>query len=90
MYTVDHTNKFAKDYKICKKRGYIMPLLDKVILLLEENGELPAKYKSHKLSGDYKDNWECHILSDWLLLWLKNSITRQIVLVRTGTHSDLF
>ncbi len=49
---------------------------------------LPEKYSLHKLSGKYKNYWECHIEPDWLLIfYLDNEVLR---LERTGTHSDLF
>ena len=59
-------------------------------MLLEQKSILPAKYKSHKLTGDYKGFWECHIQPDWLLIWLQDDTEKTITLARTGTHSDLF
>jgi mRNA interferase YafQ len=90
MYSLNTTNQFEKDYKLCKKRGYKMELLNSIFLLLEEKGSLPAKYKPHKLTGNYKGFWECHIQPDWLLIWLQNESTKTITFTRTGTHSDLF
>ncbi|WP_197739831.1 type II toxin-antitoxin system mRNA interferase toxin, RelE/StbE family [Pedobacter sp. BS3] len=51
---------------------------------------LDRKYKVHKLSGNYKDNWECHIKSDLLIIWIEISNDNTIKLVRLGSHSDLF
>ena len=90
MYSLNTTNQFEKDYKLCKKRGYQMELLNSIFLLLEEKGTLPAKFKPHKLTGNYKGFWECHVQPDWLLIWLQNDKTKTITLTRTGTHSDLF
>ncbi len=67
----------------------MQPLKD-VIELLEENGEIPDKYKTHKLIGNYKGCLECHIKFDWLLIWLQNDTNKEIELYRTGTHTDLF
>jgi mRNA interferase YafQ len=64
--------------------------LKDVIRRLAETGTLPKKFLPHKLSGQYKDNWECHIEPDWLLIWNIDDQTNEIWLVRTGTHSDLF
>ncbi|MBO4908018.1 MAG: type II toxin-antitoxin system YafQ family toxin [Lachnospiraceae bacterium] len=33
---------------------------------------------------------ECHIQSDWLLIYTKNEDEIILVASRTGTHSDLF
>ncbi|MCB9033489.1 MAG: type II toxin-antitoxin system YafQ family toxin [Chitinophagales bacterium] len=90
MYQINSTNQFEKDVKLCKKRGYKMELLLQTILILEEKGKLPATYKPHKLTGNYKGFWECHIKPDWLLIWLQNDKEKQITLTRTGTHADLF
>ena len=76
--------------KLCKKRGYDLSLLQIVIDLLLVDGKLPNQYKPHKLSGDYKDCWECHIKPDWLLVWKQNDTELILLLLDTGTHSDLF
>ena len=90
MYEILTTNKFKKDYNLCHKRGCTMELFEDVYCQLQSVGKLPRKYKPHKLSGNYSNKWECHIRPDWLLLWEQNDVTQQIVLLRTGTHSDLF
>ena len=73
-----------------KKRNYNLNLLKEVIDLLQIDGKLPIKYKSHKLSGDYADCWECHIKADWLLVWKQNDDELTLLFTNTGTHSDLF
>ncbi len=90
MYQVNTTNRFNKDLKKCKKRGYDINLLNSVIKKLVKDGKLPKKYKPHKLSGNYKNCWECHIKSDWLLVWQQNDCDLVLILMNTGTHSDLF
>ena len=90
MYSLTTTNRFNKSLKLCKKRGYDLSLLQIVIDLLLVDGKLPNQYKPHKLSGDYKDCWECHIKPDWLLVWKQNDTELILLLLDTGTHSDLF
>ena len=87
-FNLDFTNRFKKDVKLCLKRNYNISLLEVVLLELREKGELPLKYKPHLLSGNKDGLWECHIKSNWLMTWYFDKNT--IVLVRTGTHSDLF
>jgi len=36
---------------------------------LRKDQKLPASCRPHKLSGNYKDYWECHIAPDWLLIY---------------------
>ncbi|MBM9538534.1 type II toxin-antitoxin system YafQ family toxin [Desulfobulbus alkaliphilus] len=45
-------------------------------------------HRDHKLIGNWKGRRECHIESDWLLIYVVES--SRIVFERTGTHSDLF
>ncbi|MBW6482071.1 MAG: type II toxin-antitoxin system YafQ family toxin [Vicingaceae bacterium] len=72
------------------KRGLKRKLIDEVILLLEKQGKLPAKYNPHVLKGNFKNYWECHIQPDWLLIWKQDEPIKLITLTSTGTHSDLF
>ena len=90
MFSLQTTRQFEKDYKLCKKRGLKLELIHTLFEQLELSGSVPAKYKAHKLSGNFDGCWECHILSDWLLIWLQNDEERSIQLLRTGSHSDLF
>lgn len=72
------------------KKNYDFEEFKVVIEALEKTGKLPSKYKPHTLIGNYKNYWECHIKPDWLLIWLQDDSLKELVLVRTGTHSDLF
>jgi mRNA interferase YafQ len=90
MYKIRTTNRFDKSLKLCKKRNYDLTLLKEVIDLLANKGILPVKYKAHKLVGNYKGCWECHIRPDWLLIWQQNDDEVILLLMDTGTHADLF
>lgn len=90
MYKIITTKKFEKELKLCKKRGYDIKKIVEVVSMLEKHGKLPSNYKPHKLSGNYKDCWECHIKPDWLLVWLQDDNELTLMFLRTGTHSDLF
>jgi len=90
MYSIRFTNRFKKDVKRCKKRGYNLSFLEHAIDLLQKNGNLPPKYKAHKLTGQYDGLWECHLNSDWLLVWERNDEVLTLLFMATGTHSDLF
>ncbi len=55
------------------------------------DGELlEEKYLAHVLTGDRKGQWECHIQPNWLLIWEQNDHELILIMVNTGTHSDLF
>ena len=90
-YTLRYSGQFKRSYKQCKKRGYDMAKLEVVLRILEEKGSLPAEYKPHKLVGrGLAGYWECHIESDWLLVWDQNDTELILLLLDTGTHSDIF
>ncbi len=88
MLTIIYTKKFKQGYKTAKKRGKELTKLEHIIELLIYEILLPAKNDNHKLSGNYEGCWECHIDPDWLLIYSKTAT--EIVLLKTGSHSDLF
>ena len=90
MLTLKTTSRFRKDYKLAKKRGLDLSLLEAVIDTLLAEQPLDAKHKDHALIGDYAGFRECHILPDWLLIYSIHHETLLLTASRTGTHSDLF
>ena len=90
MYTVKFTTAYKKSYKLMKKRGLDLSLLDKVVDELRQGNPLDEKYKDHMLKGEYAGFYECHIKPDWLLIYLIEDNILTLTLVNTGSHSDLF
>ncbi|MDE5813090.1 MAG: type II toxin-antitoxin system YafQ family toxin [Muribaculaceae bacterium] len=90
MYSVTYTTGFKKALKRCLKRGLRLELFDKVVNELRISGTLPPHYKPHKLSSRFDNCWECHISPDWLLLWEQNDTELTLLLINTGSHSDIF
>ena len=80
--------QFKKDFKHAKKRGKKMDKLAHIITELQHRKQLLPKNKNHKLKGNYVDCWECHIEPDWLLIY--KPFPDELILIRTGSHSDLF
>jgi mRNA interferase YafQ len=89
-YKVRTARKFEKSVAKCVKRGYDMSKLKEVVTILSETGTLPSIYNPHRLKGRYNGYWECHIGPDWLLIWDKDRFEVTLMLLDTGTHSDLF
>jgi mRNA interferase YafQ len=56
----------------------------------ENDTPLPKKYNDHALKGKYTAYRECHIRPDLLLIYKKDKTNLILVLVRTGSHSQLF
>lgn len=89
-YDVIYTGQFKRSLKKCVKRGLDIKVFTDTLDILQKSGALPPEYKAHKLTGNYSDCWECHMQNDWLLIWRQNDIELQLILVDTGSHSDLF
>jgi mRNA interferase YafQ len=90
MLTISYSAKFKKDFKIIKKRGYDITLLEEALYILCVEQTLPKKYRDHALTGNFKGHRECHITPDWLLIYKIENHELLLSLTRTGTHSDLF
>ncbi len=68
MLDVVLSNRFKKDMKLARKRGYDMNFLDDVVSKLQRQEPLSEKNLDHALSGDYLGFRECHIQLDLLLV----------------------
>ncbi len=88
MLIPSYTKQFAKDLKKMLKRGKSDEKIKRVIRKLITEKRLEARYKNHRLLGNYKNRRECHIEPDWLLNY--KIMGNEIIFERTGTHSDLF
>jgi mRNA interferase YafQ len=88
MKTVNRTSQFKRDVKRMKRRGKNPDKLKRVLQVLARGETLSPRYRDHVLVGQYKGTRECHIEPDWLLIY--ESLESEIVLIRTGSHSDLF
>ena len=88
MLIPSFTNQFGKDLKKMERRGKALSKIKKVITKLVNEERLEPKFKDHKLIGNYQGRRECHIESDWLLIY--KLIDTEIIFERTGSHSDLF
>lgn len=87
---VKYSNKFKKSLRLSAKRGLDISLLENVVVKLKNQLPLDAKYKDHALKGSLNGFRECHIQSDWLLIYLIEDDILTLTLVDTGTHADLF
>lgn len=89
-YRIARTSRFRKELKAILKRGYNIDLMGTVVNMLADGQELPAQYRDHALTGNYKGCRECHITPDWLLIYELAESELILYLTRTGSHSDLF
>ncbi len=83
------TARFKRDMKRLRKQGKTLELLYAVIAKLRQGEELDRVYRDHSLLGNLIGLRECHIQSDWLLLYYVEKDVMVLTLTRTGSHSDL-
>jgi len=88
MYTPIYTKQFAKDIKLAQKRGKNLGKLKTVVWTLVTGKRLAPLHQDHGLKGELIGHRECHIESDWLLIYKIEGTA--IRFERTSTHSDLF
>ena len=83
-----YTKKFEKDLKRSLKRSKRMEKFKLVAEALIEGQDLDPLHRDHKLIGNVVCRRECHLESDWLLIYkLEES---RVIFERMGSHSDLF
>ncbi|WP_378956716.1 type II toxin-antitoxin system YafQ family toxin [Pelosinus sp. sgz500959] len=92
MLAIIPIKQFQKDLVKAHKRGKNLAKIEIIIDNLANENPLPIRNKDHILTGNYINHRECHIEPDWLLIYKIDEDERELILVRTGSHShsDLF
>ncbi|MGI6008085.1 MAG: type II toxin-antitoxin system YafQ family toxin [Ruminococcus sp.] len=80
MYTVKFTTAYKKSYKLMKRRGLDLTLLDNVVDTLRQGKQLDAKYHDHELSGKFKGSR--------LIYMLEIATLRMSLCVAQGTKRE--
>jgi mRNA interferase YafQ len=88
MYTPVYTKQFEKDVKRCKRRSKDFEKFKIILRELAAGKQLDPIHRDHRLLGSYVGRRECHIESDWLLIYKIDE--PRIIFERMGTHTDLF
>ncbi|WP_104714121.1 type II toxin-antitoxin system YafQ family toxin [Helicobacter cetorum] len=84
MLNINFKKSFQKDYKKLISNGFNPSVLNEVITTLRKKKPL----KNHELKGAWKPFREYHIKTDILLVYLVKD--DELILVRLGSHSELF
>ena len=88
MLELVRKSQFKRDFKKLRSSGKDLSKLAEIIERLQNEHPLPPSARDHGLIGDYRGYRECHISPDWLLIYKVQS--NQLILVRTGSHGELF
>jgi mRNA interferase YafQ len=88
MYTPVYTKQFERDVKRAMRRGKNLEKFKIIARTLLNGGSLDPIHRDHRLLGSYIGRRECHIESDWLLIYKVEQ--SRIIFELMGTHADLF
>ncbi|WP_434525892.1 type II toxin-antitoxin system YafQ family toxin [Photorhabdus asymbiotica] len=91
MQKIRQKAQFKKDLKkaiLDRKRN--TELLKTLINGLIVTGTAPETFKLYQLKGNWKPCMECHIQPDFLLIWDVDWEKQELILIRCGSHSELF
>jgi mRNA interferase YafQ len=90
MLGIQQVSEFRRDVKRLIRSGKDVSKLETIVTLLVEEKVLPDHYKNHPLKGAYKGYFDCHIEPDWVMIYKIDRINSCLILVRTGSHSQIF
>ena len=79
---------FERDLRRMKRQRKDLEKLERIVEVLRENLVLPPRCRVHPLRGEWEGHWDCHVEPDWLPIF--KLVPDALILVRTGSHSDLF
>ncbi|MEO2154060.1 MAG: type II toxin-antitoxin system YafQ family toxin [Aquificae bacterium] len=88
MLTLKRHKQFKKDLKKVNLTDKQFEKFIKYISLLLEEKSLPPEAKDHPLVGEWKDFREFHLGGDLLVIYKIEG--KSLILVRIGTHNQLF
>ena len=90
MFLLKFSSRFKKDLKSYKHDKVFLVELEKVLDILAKGKDLPNKNLNHPLIGEFKGCFECHIKPDILLIYKIEKSELTVLLLRVGSHSNLF
>ena len=90
MFSLKYSKRFKKDLKAFKHNKDTLLALEKILDLLIAGKSLPNKHHNHSLKGEFQGCFECHLKPNILLVYKKDKQEISILLLRIGSHSDLF
>lgn len=88
MLNIRMTSEFDNDFRQLTRSGKNVGSLWDIIDILANREPIPIEYRDHALKGRFRGIRDIHIEPDWLLLY--RVTPTDLVLIRTGTHTDLF
>lgn len=90
MFLLKYSGRFKKDLKRYRHNRAVLNELEKILDILAAGGKLPLNNYNHQLRGEFKDCFECHVKPDALLIYRIEKSEITILLLRIGSHAEIF
>lgn len=90
MFFLKYSKQFKKDLKSYRHDKELLNDLESVLNNLVKGLKLPLKNHNHSLKGEFNRCFECHIRPDVLLIYKIEKKEVVVLLLRIGSHSELF
>lgn len=94
MLNIRFTSQFKKDFKRAKKQGFSNADNEELMGLIQQLAEqkpLDQKYLDHPLKGKgFVGTREFHFRPDMLVIYKIREKEIELLLIRFGSHSELF
>jgi mRNA interferase YafQ len=90
MFLLKYSRHFKKDLRRYKHDRAVLEELEKVLNILAKGEKLPEKNSNHRLQGEFKECFECHLKPDILLIYQIEQSEVIVLLLKIGSHANLF
>lgn len=89
QFQIRRTSAFKKDVKRLIKQGRDLSKLATIVDAIADGKQLEERHRDHELVGNRRGFRDCHIESDWVLIYKLDKDVLVLTLTRTGTHAEL-
>lgn len=90
MFLLKYSSRFKKDLKRYEHNKPVLDGLERILDMLAKGKKLSPHNFNHRLAGEFKDCYECHIKPDAVLVYKIEKSEITVLLLRIGSHSELF
>ena len=91
---MDRTKEFIKDWERenAAGRSKMSDAKSVMLMLISNEGPLPAQYKDHPLSGKREGYRSCHVHGDFVMIYklVGKDAGEAIIFVRLGSHNEVY
>lgn len=87
---VEKSTRFKKNFKRFVRDSAFCADFTTLLKLLVSDVPLPPKYRDHALHNNWEGCRDCHVRPDVVLVYQKTADGLVLLLLRVGSHSELF